>query len=130
MMKAALLVLCLTAAPLAAQQPPAAPPAPSEVPVEEGLDLLSRGARSLLQSFLGEIDPALRHMQEGVQGLGPMLRDLAALLGDVQHYEAPERLPNGDVLIRRKAGAPPPPALPEAPAAPEGLTAPDGSIDL
>ncbi|RRH76451.1 AAA+ family ATPase [Falsigemmobacter faecalis] len=124
-MRTAALVLCLLAAPLAAQQPPA----PSGQPDEDGFELLGRGARSLLQSFLGEIDPALRQMQDGMQGLGPMLRDLAALLGDVQHYEAPERLPNGDIVIRRKTGAPPPPARPQAP--PEAdRTAPDGSIDL
>lgn len=121
MMRALALSLSLLAAPLAAQEPPSA---------EEGFDLLGRGARSLLQSLMGELDPALRQMQEGMQGLGPMLRDLAALLGDVQHYEAPERLPNGDVLIRRRPDAPPPPALPEAPGGPGLTPAPDGSIDL
>ncbi|MGN0933828.1 AAA+ family ATPase [Falsigemmobacter intermedius] len=125
MMRALALSLSLLAAPLAAQEPPSPPPS-----AEEGFDLLGRGARSLLQSLMGELDPALRQMQEGMQGLGPMLRDLAALLGDVQHYEAPERLPNGDVLIRRRPDAPPPPALPEAPGGPGLTPAPDGSIDL
>ena len=32
-----------------------------------------------------------------------------ALMDDAKNYQAPERLENGDILIRRRADAPPPP---------------------
>jgi hypothetical protein len=47
-----------------------------------------------------------------MKDLEPMARELAALLGDVRNYDPPERLPNGDIIIRRKPGAPPPPPPP------------------
>ena len=31
-----------------------------------------------------------------------MLRDLMTLMGEVDNYNAPEMLPNGDIIIRRK----------------------------
>ena len=69
------------------------------------------------------LDRALRDMMEDVQptleGALDYLRSFGAI-HDPRHYEMPEVLPNGDVIIRRRDDAPPfrpePPAAPEAPA--------------
>lgn len=68
--------------------------------------------------------PDAEGLAQGLTGalrqMGPVLRDLAVQVDDFRHYETPERLPNGDILIRRGPDAPPPPPLgqtldPEAP---------------
>ena len=46
----------------------------------------------------------------------PAMEELSRLMDDIGNYEMPpERLPNGDILIRRKADAPPPPPLGDLP---------------
>lgn len=47
--------------------------------------------------------------------LAPALRDLERELEKLDRYEAPEILPNGDILIRRKRS----PQAPDAPDAPD-----------
>jgi hypothetical protein len=115
------LILCLSlaATPLAAEDPP-------------GTSLMEEGARLFLRGLMSEAEPMLDEMQRGFREIEPALRDmgprltlLVEMMGDVANYEAPERLPNGDILIRRKPGAPPPPALPEA-----NRIAPEGEIEL
>ncbi len=116
-----MLALALTApAPVPAQTEPDGK--------EEGLSLMERGMRLLFDELMQDMEPALGEMAEAMKELEPMARKLAELIGDVRHYEQPERLENGDIIIRRKLGAPPPPALPET-TPPEG-TAPDGQIEL
>ncbi len=84
----------------------------------EGIDLLGEGARLLLRGLMAEMEPALREFGADLAALRPMLEDLARMIGDVRNYQAPEMLPNGDIIIRRR---PPEPA----PEAGEG-----GQIDL
>ncbi|WP_323006394.1 AAA+ family ATPase [Pseudorhodobacter sp.] len=96
----------------------------------EGLSLMERGMRLLFDGLIEEMEPALGEMAEAMKQLEPMARQLAALIGDVRYYEQPERLENGDILIRRKADAPPPPKLPEPDTAPLMDLAPKGQIDL
>jgi hypothetical protein len=62
-----------------------------------------------MQGMLGELGDVTAQ-------LGPQIQSVLDLMGDVRFYEMPERLPNGDILIRRKADAPPPPpfGVPEA----------------
>lgn len=60
--------------------------------MEDGLDLFSEGARRLMEGIVGE--------------LGPLLLQLEALIDEVTSYQAPERLPNGDIIIRRRPEAP------------------------
>ena len=65
------------------------------------------------------LDRALRDMMEGVQpsleGALDYLRSFGAI-DDPRHYEAPEVLPNGDIIIRRRADAPEfRPELPDEP---------------
>ena len=82
--------------------------------VGEGLDLMERGAQLLLRELL--------------RGLERPLRDLGDQIGDLSGYHAPEILPNGDIILRRRTPSgpdPDPEALPEE--VPEGGT---GEIEL
>jgi len=110
-------LLMLTQGPLQAQtieEPP---------PPEDGLNLMEEGAKLLFRGLMSEMEPALDEMGRALQDIepalrqmGPVLRELVAMMGDIENYEAPVRMPNGDILIRRKPGAPPvPEATPPAP---------------
>ncbi|QYK43095.1 MAG: hypothetical protein KF887_08370 [Paracoccaceae bacterium] len=99
---------------------------------DDGFSLMEEGARLLFRGLMQEMEPALDEMGRALQDIepalremGPKLRQLVDLMGDVTQYEAPERMPNGDILIRRRPGAPPPPALPGLPA-----PQPQGEIEL
>lgn len=70
--------------------------------VSEGFSLLERGAAILLREMMSEMEPALDDMARALDEAKPMLDDLMALMGEVQNYHAPEMLPNGDIIIRRK----------------------------
>ncbi|MCZ0961112.1 hypothetical protein [Paracoccus benzoatiresistens] len=100
-------------------------PALAQSQTEEGLGLVERGLGIIAENLWNELGPDLNRLGQDMGGaladLAPMLDDLAVLVDDLGNYEAPERLENGDVLIRRKADAPPPPALGET------LRAPDDS---
>jgi len=74
------LAVCLAAFPINAQD--------DEDNLRDGMDLLQQGTRLLLQGLMDELGPAL-------QGLEDMVIDLNA-------YHAPEVLPNGDIIIRRR----------------------------
>jgi hypothetical protein len=108
------LVLGVTPAPVSAQD--------TQSDTKEGLSLMERGMKLLFEGLLSEMEPALGEMAEAMKQLEPMARDLAEMIGDVRNYEAPEQLPNGDIIIRRKPGAPPPKLLPK----PE----PEGQIEI
>lgn len=77
--------------------------------VDEGFSLLREGARILMESMLKEMEPAMRDMQEDfgavLREMEPALRDLGAMIGDLRNYHPPEKLPNGDIIIRRKTPA-------------------------
>jgi hypothetical protein len=80
--------------------PLAAPPAfaqTTETPKEDGLDgfgQFSEGLRQMLDSLTDE--------------LAPLMRQLSEQIDDLSAYEAPEILPNGDIIIRRKPKEPEP----------------------
>jgi hypothetical protein len=97
----------------AAQEAPPRDP-PSEL--SEGFDLLGEGARLLFRGLMAEMEPALQEMGEQLRAMEPMLRSLAEMIGDIRNYEAPEKLPNGDIILRRKTDP--------------ALAAPDGDIEL
>ena len=112
------LALALLAPPVWAQDAEPAPPVAPEV--EEGFDLMEEGAKLLLKGLMSEMEPALDEMGKALNEIEPALKDLQprmlellALVDDLTNYQAPERLENGDILIRRKPDAPAPPALPE-----------------
>ncbi len=120
---AALILAAALTAPIlvAAQQwtPPRADqnsdPAPDS---ESGGDLFERGLESFMQNMLKEAEPHLdrlgRDLGDTVNSLRPVLGDIGTLMDDVKNYQAPERLENGDILIRRRADAPPPPPVGDA----------------
>ncbi|MCU9847052.1 AAA+ family ATPase [Defluviimonas sp. WL0024] len=114
----ALAVLLIATAPAAGQSGGA----PGEKSAEEGLSLLEEGARIILRSMIGDVEPALKdlhaEMGRALAEMEPAFRDLAAMIGDMRNYHAPEMLPNGDIIIRRKSPAER--ALPE----------PDGEIEI
>ncbi|GGD38398.1 hypothetical protein GCM10011358_22750 [Sinisalibacter lacisalsi] len=66
-------------------------PPPASPELSEGAEMLSEGMKLLLRGLLAE-------SAEGWSKLVDWLDDLS-------QYEPPERLPNGDIIIRRK---PPP----------------------
>ena len=109
------LCLLLTTAPLAAQTADDSP--------AEGLDLMQEGAEMLLRELMEKVQPELGEMAQALAALEPRLRELLALVDDIGNYDAPQRLENGDILIRRKTGPgippPPPPPLPEPEPEPE-----------
>lgn len=98
----ALIALC--ASPLVAETP--VQPAPED---GEGLSLMEEGARLFMRGIMSEMEPALDEMgkaldevKPGLEALQPKLLELMALVGDLQNYHAPEKLPNGDIIMRRK----------------------------
>lgn len=101
---------------------------------EPGLSLMERGALMFMEGILREMEPAIDELSELGQQMGPALQRFADEMGprlielldeveDWSAYEAPEILPNGDIIIRRK---PDPEASPTAPVE----DAPSGAIDL
>lgn len=86
---ASVLLSVLSSGPVAAQE--------SEPP-----SLMERGADMFLDGLLNEMEPALKGMQDFVEEMGPALKDLMTKVEDWSVYEAPEMLPNGDIVIRRK----------------------------
>jgi hypothetical protein len=70
-----------------------------------GNALIEEGAKLLLRGMLKEMGPQMDQILQ--------LQDLARKIGDPSNYQMPEVLPNGDILIRRKPGAPPRADLPE-----------------
>jgi len=58
------------------------------VPEPQGRDLMSEALRLFMRGLLEEMEPAID--------------DFSALLDNFDAYHAPEVLPNGDIIIRRK----------------------------
>ncbi|MEC8668427.1 MAG: hypothetical protein VXY45_11355 [Pseudomonadota bacterium] len=130
-MKRLILISALALAPL---------PALSQAPQEDTTDddsrsLMSRGIELFFRGLSDEMEPAMRDfgafldeagpaMRSFLQEMGPALSELFADVKDFSVYHPPERLPNGDIIMRRKT----PDELPDAPDGRE--TAPEGAIDL
>ncbi|SDE64744.1 hypothetical protein SAMN05421538_10921 [Paracoccus isoporae] len=96
------------------------PPASADGAERPGDDPLS----GLEQELNRTMDGIFRRLQPHLEGLGnelagtvnefsPALRELSALIDDFGNYHRPERLENGDIVIRRRADAPPPPDMDE-----------------
>lgn len=92
--------------------------AQEEGEIEEGFSLMEEGARLLFRGIMDEMEPAIDDFA-GMAGelepalemlaseMGPALMELIQTLDSVRYYEAPEILPNGDIIIRRSTDAPP-----------------------
>lgn len=85
---------------------------------EDGIGLVERGLAIIAENLWNEFGPGLDRLGRDMGGtladLAPVLEDLSVLVDDLGNYHGPERLENGDVLIRRKADAPPPPPIGES----------------
>ena len=93
-----ILLALMLLVPVAAPAQEAAPSEESEE-ITEGLGLLERGARTLLRGLMGEVEPSMRDMAEALENW-----DFKGFtLDDLGRYHPPERLPNGDIIIRRKS---------------------------
>jgi hypothetical protein len=113
-MRGVAIALCLLlAGPASAQATQPADP-PSDL--SQGFDLLGEGARLLFRGLMAEMEPALQEMGEQLRAMEPVLRSLAEMIGDIRNYEAPEKLPNGDIILRRKTNP--------------AIAAPEGDIEL
>ncbi|WP_226549651.1 AAA+ family ATPase [Celeribacter naphthalenivorans] len=87
-----LIPMLFLAAPVLAEDTPSDP--------EEGWNLLREGSKLLLEHLF--------------EDMGPALKELEGYVDDLNAYEAPVILPNGDILIRRKPeGAPEEPSIPD-----------------
>ncbi len=87
--------------------------AEDDAPSGDGLSLIEEGARMFFDGLMQEARPAMEGMKDMAERLGPQLREFAQEMGpaladilkdvdDLSIYEAPEKLPNGDIIIRRK----------------------------
>ncbi|WP_116086739.1 hypothetical protein [Tropicimonas sp. IMCC34011] len=132
---AAYALALLLATPLHAQDedPPIAP-----MPdVENEGESLGDTARDLFDGFREEVEPDLRDLAEQLEPslrrfarqMGPMLSELQDMIGDVSNYELPEKLPNGDIILRYKDPGEDGDA-PEPGPEDEGTAGPGETIDL
>lgn len=94
------------------------PLAAQDTPADEGPGLIEWGLSLLFDGFRDEMEPAMQDMAGALAAMKPAIDQLLTLVDDITHYEAPELLENGDIIIRRK---------PDAPALP---TPPEGGVDL
>ena len=79
--------------------------------VEDEPEPLTRGIEQMLRDLFSEVEPTLRELRE--------------MIGNLDEYEAPEMLPNGDIIIRRKTPLDTEPEEPEEP-----QVEPDEPIEL
>ena len=102
-----------------------------EQPEQDERSLMQRGFEMFFERLLNEVEPLKEDLdqlsdalepslQALIEEFGPALRDLADKIDDATRYEAPEVLPNGDIIIRRKEDLVPNTDVPSA----------DGQIEI
>ena len=93
--------------------------APISAQEDDGKSPMEQGAELFFEGLRQEMEPALEDlrglaeqfgpaMQSFIQEMGPALAEITAQVKDWSAYEAPEILPNGDIIIRRKPDQPQP----------------------
>jgi hypothetical protein len=89
--------------------------AQTEGDTERGFDLLREGSRMILEGLMDDMRPMLESARPFFEEeMLPFLESLGSLIDDLSAYEMPERLPNGDIIIRRSPDRPwPDPGDPE-----------------
>ncbi|WP_170598565.1 hypothetical protein [Ruegeria arenilitoris] len=91
--------------------------APAAAQDEGGKSLMEQGAELFFEGLRKEMEPALEDllglaeqfgpaMQSFIEEMGPAIAEIGGKVKDWSAYEAPEMLPNGDIIIRRKPDAP------------------------
>ena len=94
-----ILTLCFAMAASAAAQ--------DEGDTERGFDLLREGSRMILEGLMDDMRPMIEDARPFFEEeMLPFLESLGALIDDLSAYEMPERLPNGDIIIRRSLDRP------------------------
>ena len=119
----ALALTLMTSSAVADDGAPEVGPTPTPRWGDSMLDLfecLTEEMRPRFEDLLGDVGPTLEGL---LQDMGPALNGLAEMIGDLNAYHPPERLPNGDIILRRKTPVPPEPPK-------EQPTEPTGPIDL
>jgi len=110
--------LCLTTASPAVAQ--------DDGETERGFDLLREGSRMILDGLMDDMRPMLEEARPFFEEeMLPFLESLGELIDDLAAYELPERLPNGDIIIRRSPDHPWPVPDPDEPVVGEG-----GDVEL
>lgn len=71
--------------------------------MNEGLSLMEQGATLLFRGLMTEMEPTLKDLQGLAKEMAPALLELQGMIGDFTNFHAPEVLPNGDIIIRRKS---------------------------
>ncbi|MEJ6394015.1 AAA+ family ATPase [Gymnodinialimonas sp. 2305UL16-5] len=100
-----LITATITAGALALASPAAAQ---DENQLGDGLDRLGEGMGLILEGLMEEMRPMLEEARPYFEDeVLPFLDRMGELMDDLSSYELPERLPNGDIIIRRSEDAPP-----------------------
>lgn len=92
-------------------------PAAAQDAGDDGFDLMEEGAKLLLRGLMTEMEPVLEDMEDFASEIGPAMKMLADEMGpalaevlnaidDIRNYDAPQIMPNGDIIIRRRTDAP------------------------
>ena len=109
---------------------------PATAQESEERSLLEEGAELMFRGLIEEVTPPLQELagigqdllptfQLLAEEMGPALAEVLGRIDSIAYYEPPALLPNGDIILRRSADAPPwvpPPPVAEQEEAPE----PDG----
>lgn len=78
--------------------------------MQRGAEMFWKGLRDEMAPSLLELEELMSKIGPSMQGflteMGPALAEIAEKVEDWSRYEAPEILPNGDIIIRRKPDAP------------------------
>lgn len=83
--------------------------------LDEGVNLLEEGTKLLLRGLMEEMGPTMEELRGLADEMAPAMKQLQDMIGDITQYHAPEMLPNGDIIIRRKTPLEP---------------APDGEVEI
>jgi hypothetical protein len=108
-MRRLILAAALAAAPLAGH---------AQDSSDEGSNAIEQGAELFLRGLLEEVQPPLEELagigakhlltlQAMVDEMGPAFAEVFEQIDSISYYQPPEILPNGDIIFRRNADAPP-----------------------
>ncbi|WP_134679956.1 hypothetical protein [Paracoccus ravus] len=113
----AFILASATVAGFALAQTPYEPPSADDPPSGGLEEDLENGIQGFLEKLMNEVQPHLdqlgRDLNDTVNSFTPVFDEIGNLMDDVGNYQTPERLENGDILIRRRADAPPAPEIGE-----------------
>lgn len=73
--------------------------------------LIQRGFQGFFRNLMQDAAPQLDDLSGALEQMAPVLKDLAVLVDDLENYHPPQRQKNGDIIIRRRAEAPPAPPI-------------------